>query len=127
MASPVRATTAPATTSRVQWWAVATTAKAMAIGMRTPATRTTERDEICIQLHPTSRFHPRCRLGTAANLLTRVGGCRTRYEIDRAVTESMYSAPKSRGGVTAIVAKITSPMAPEMNMAFRSSKNVLRW
>ena len=27
---------------------------------------------------PTSRFHPTWRLGSAANLLTRAGGCRTR-------------------------------------------------
>lgn len=82
MARPARATAAPVTTSKVQWFAVATTANAIATGMTMAATRA-----VCLrsrtqpslyQTTPTSRFQPKWRLGTAANLLTRAGGWSTR-------------------------------------------------
>lgn len=78
MARPLRATTPPANTSNTQWLAVATTATPMAIGIATAATRTIRHREVWAQATATSRFQPKCRLGTAAYLLTSWGGCRTR-------------------------------------------------
>ena len=69
---------------------------------------------------PTSRFHPKWRLGTAAYRLMRPGGCRVRYSFVRWVTVSTMSRTPSRGGATGTSTKMSNPMAPETNIALRS-------
>lgn len=60
----------------------------MAMGMSNAATKVAVCFERLAQITPTSRFQPKCRLGTAAYLLTSPGGCNTRYDSDRKVTVS---------------------------------------
>jgi hypothetical protein len=78
-------------TSSTQWFAVATTAHAMAAGIKNAATFI--RGDRATRYHviATSRFHPKCRLGIAAYLLTNAGGCNMRYEYERSVTVSTNS------------------------------------
>lgn len=57
----------------------------------------------------------------AAYLLTRLGGCSTRYDVENSVTVSVKPG-RRRGGATGNRTKMINPMAPEMNMALRSSR-----
>ncbi len=43
------------------------------------------------------------------------------------MTVSSNPRLRRRGGATAYEAKITSPIAPEMNMALRSNRKSMRW
>jgi hypothetical protein len=58
--------------------AVSTTAANIATGDNTATKRTNRLAVARNTTIPTSRFHPTWRLGTAAYLFTRAGGCSTR-------------------------------------------------
>jgi hypothetical protein len=58
--------------------AVATTAKAMATGMATAKARTGIRVVAWKRTMPSSRFQPKCRLGSAAYWFVSAGGCSAR-------------------------------------------------
>jgi hypothetical protein len=107
-ASPIRATVEPTIASSTQWFPVAIVAQAMATGMATAAS-----DQLCgfvpdrptcHHAMPASRFQPTCKLGIAAYLLTRPGGCSTRYELECRVTVSTNSGENSLGGAIGSVA-----------------------
>jgi hypothetical protein len=71
---PTRTTIVPPTTSSTKWFAVATTANAIATGMATAKTRTARCVVAWKRTMPTRRFQPMCRLGKAAYLLVSAGG-----------------------------------------------------
>jgi hypothetical protein len=121
-ARPSSTKTEPPATSRTQWLPVATTAKAIATGMRTAKMRTPSRAVAWKSTIPTSRFQPACRLGNAAYTFVRAGGCSARYPWEYAVTVSKYSACARRGGATGKNAKKAKPTKPERNIAFRRSR-----
>jgi hypothetical protein len=73
-ARPTSTTAAPAKTSTTQWFAVATTANAMAAGISMENTRTTSDRVEPKRMIPTSRFQPKCRLGIAAYWFVNLGG-----------------------------------------------------
>jgi hypothetical protein len=50
----------------------------MAIGLSKPMACTNRFDDVLTSAIPTRRFQPTWRLGTAAYLFTRFGGCSTR-------------------------------------------------
>ena len=58
----------------------------------------------CHHAMPASRFQPTWRLGIAAYLFTRPGGCSTRYEWECSVTVSTNSGENRRGGAIGSVA-----------------------
>jgi hypothetical protein len=65
---------APATTSTTKWFAVATTASAIATGIATAKPRTTQFRDARNNTIPTSRFQPAWKLGIAAYSFTSDGG-----------------------------------------------------
>lgn len=117
---PTRTTAVPPTTSRTKWFAVATTAYAIATGMATANARTASRRVAPKRTMPTRRFHPRWRLGKAAYLFVSAGGWSARYPCEYWLTVSTTAASAKRGGAVGKPAKNAKPMSPEMNMAFRS-------
>jgi hypothetical protein len=62
----------------IQWFAVATTAKAIAAGINTEKARTTSDLVVPKSTMPTRRFQPKWRLGIAAYWLVQRGGCSVR-------------------------------------------------
>jgi hypothetical protein len=70
--------TEPRTTSSTKWFAVITTARAIATGMSTAKTRRLHRVVAWKTTMPSRRFHPACRLGRAAYLFVSAGGCSAR-------------------------------------------------
>ena len=110
---------APATTSRMKWLAVATTANAIRAGINVANARTTRCDVARNSRTPSSRFHPAWKLGIAAYSLTSDGGRTVRYASARAVTVST-PRPASRGGATGSSAKTTRPSSPETRQTVRS-------
>ena len=64
----------PAITSITKWFAVATTARVMATGMRIANPRTSRCLHAPYATMPTSRFHPAWKLGIAAYSFTNEGG-----------------------------------------------------
>ena len=58
--------TPPMITSMTQWFAVATTAQAIAAGISTAASRWLRQRPNRYHAMATSRFQPKCRLGIAA-------------------------------------------------------------
>lgn len=120
--SPTSTTTVPAATSSTKWFAVATTAKAIATGIATANARIV-RDVVAWKTTmPTRMFQPAWRLGNAAYLFVRAGGCNARYPCEYSVTVSTIPGSASRGGATGKPAKKTNPIRPEMNIAFRSRR-----
>jgi hypothetical protein len=66
VASPTSTTAIPPATSTTKWFAVATTASAIASGERTAKTRTPRWFVAPKRTIPTRTFQPTCRLGKAA-------------------------------------------------------------
>jgi hypothetical protein len=63
---PTSTTAIPPATSTTKWFAVATTASAIASGERTAKTRTPRWFVAPKRTIPTRRFQPACKLGKAA-------------------------------------------------------------
>jgi hypothetical protein len=77
-ARPTSTTRSPAATSTTKWFAVATTAKPMAIGDATAKALTARFVVVRSRTMPTTTFQPTCRLGNAAYWFVRPGGCSAR-------------------------------------------------
>jgi hypothetical protein len=69
-----RTITVPPTTSSTQWFAVATTANAIASGIATAKMRMPSRVVARKTTIPTRRFQPAWRLGKAAYMFVSAGG-----------------------------------------------------
>lgn len=110
----------PPTTSSTKWFALATTAYAIATGIATAKARTASRFVAPNRTMPTRRFHPRWRLGKAAYLFVRAGGWSARYPCEYWLTVSTTIGSAKRGGAVGKPAKNAKPISPEMNIALRS-------
>ena len=101
---------------------MATTAKAIAIGMATANARTESRVVAWKSTIPRRRFQPKWRLGRAAYWFVSAGGWSARYPLEYSVTVSTIPGTTMRGGATGTAAKKTKPISPEMIIAFRSRR-----